>query len=66
MMVETSAPEEHQNGSRLSGIVLALSLLGALIALPQMQQVSHEAAPEAQISIQPEQAPPVLHRWYAG
>jgi hypothetical protein len=54
MMVETSAPEEHQNGSRLSGIVLALSLLGALIALPQMQQVSHEAAPEAQISIQPE------------
>ena len=54
MMVEISAPEEHKNGSRLSGIVLALSLVGALIALAQIEQVPRDAAPEAQISIQPE------------
>jgi hypothetical protein len=53
-MVEIASPKEHPRGSRLSGVVLALSLLGALIALAQMQQVSYEAAPEAQISIQPE------------
>jgi hypothetical protein len=53
-MLEASSPKARQDGNRLSGIVLVLSLFGALIFLAQTQQMSRGSAPEAQISIQPE------------
>jgi hypothetical protein len=53
-MLEASSPKARQDGSRLSGIVLILSLFGALIVLAQIQQMSRGSAPEAQISIQAE------------
>ena len=53
-MLEASSPKVPPDGSRLSGIVLIVSLFGALIVLVQMQQMSRDSAPEAQISIQAE------------
>ncbi len=53
-MLEASPLKTRPAGSRLSGIVLALSLIGTLIVLAQMQQMSRGPAPEAQISLQPE------------
>jgi len=53
-MLEASSPKGRQDGSRLSGILLLLSLFGALIVLAQVQHMSRGSAPEAQISIQAE------------
>ncbi len=53
-MLEASSPKPRHDGSRFAGIVLLVSLIGALIVLAQMQQMSRGSAPAAQISIQPE------------
>jgi len=53
-MLEASSPKVPPDASRLSGVVLILSLLGAFIVLAQIQQMSRDSTPEAQISIQAE------------
>ncbi len=53
-MLRVYGSKQRRQGSLLSGVLLALALFGALVALLQVEREQSMLGPAVQVSVQPE------------